>query len=110
MIAAEEYEAISASDEPVAPDPTVVHAEAAAAAAPAPALGIIFPEAPPLPAGAVRGDGTAACPPDYPVKGNAQSMIYHTAESRVYEQTIPEFCFASAQEAEAAGFRKPRNS
>jgi hypothetical protein len=106
-IAAEEYEAISASDEPVAPDPAVVHVDATAA--PAPAMGIISPDAPPVPSGSVRGDGTATCPPAYPVKGNAQSMIYHTVESRVYEQTIPELCFATPRDAEAAGFRRPKN-
>jgi large subunit ribosomal protein L17 len=62
-----------------------------------------------FPEGAVRGDGSATCPPGFPVKGNAQSMIYHTAESRVYEQTIAEFCFSSPEVAEAAGYRSPRN-
>lgn len=61
------------------------------------------------PAGAVHGTGTAECPPGYPVKGNAQSLIYHTTESRVYEQTIAEFCFETAEAAEAAGFRAPKN-
>lgn len=56
------------------------------------------------PTGAVEGDGTADCPPDYPVKGNADSGIYHEPSSRSYSQTIPEFCFATASAAEAAGF------
>jgi len=56
------------------------------------------------PTNAVRGDGTTACPPDYPIKGNADSGIYHTPESSSYAQTIPEFCFASTSAAEAAGF------
>jgi large subunit ribosomal protein L17 len=59
------------------------------------------------PTNAVRGDGTTACPPDYPVKGNADSGIYHTPDSPSYAQTIPEFCFASASAAEAAGFHAP---
>jgi hypothetical protein len=62
-----------------------------------------------VPEGAVRGDGTATCPPGFPVKGNAHSMIYHTAESRVYGQTIAELCFASPAAAESAGYRPPRN-
>jgi hypothetical protein len=62
-----------------------------------------------VPEGAVRGDGSATCPPGFPVKGNAHSMIYHTAESRVYEQTIAELCFSSPEAAEAAGYRSPRN-
>lgn len=62
-----------------------------------------------VPEGAVRGDGTVTCPPGFPVKGNAHSMIYHTAESRVYEQTIAELCFSSSQAAERAGYRSPKN-
>jgi hypothetical protein len=62
-----------------------------------------------VPEGAIRGDGTATCPPDFPVKANAQSMIYHTAQSRVYEQTVAELCFSSPEAAEAAGYRPPKN-
>ena len=61
------------------------------------------------PEGVVRGDGTATCPSGFPVKGNAQSKIYHTVESRVYQQTIAEFCFSSAEAAQAAGYRPPKN-
>jgi large subunit ribosomal protein L17 len=57
-----------------------------------------------VPTSAVRGDGTTECPPDYPVKGNADSGIYHEPGSSSYAQTIPEFCFSSASAAEAAGF------
>lgn len=55
--------------------------------------------------GAVPGDGSHECPDGYPIKGNAQSQIYHAPDSASYGQTIPEFCFATATEAEAAGFR-----
>ncbi|MCA9863187.1 MAG: Re/Si-specific NAD(P)(+) transhydrogenase subunit alpha [Thermomicrobiales bacterium] len=58
--------------------------------------------------GSVPGDGTHNCPPGYPVKANAQSQIYHLPESSSYHQTIPEFCFATAEGAEAAGFRASR--
>jgi len=57
------------------------------------------------PTNAVRGDGTTTCPAGYPVKGNADSGIYHTPDSPAYGQTIPEFCFASTSAAEAAGFQ-----
>jgi hypothetical protein len=60
------------------------------------------------PAGAVAGDGTHRCPNGYPVKGNASSRIYHVPGSSSYDQTIPEFCFASSAAAEAAGFRAPK--
>jgi small subunit ribosomal protein S6 len=57
-----------------------------------------------LPEGAVRGDGTGECPEDYPVKGNASSKLYHSPGSPSYKRTVPEFCFASTEAAEAAGF------
>jgi len=61
-----------------------------------------------VPAGAVVGDGTANCPPDYPIKGNRQSRIYHRPGQVSYPSTIPEFCFASAEDAELAGYRVSR--
>lgn len=57
------------------------------------------------PHGAVAGDGTHECPADYPIKGNPQSQIYHAPDSASYDQTIAEFCFATATDAEAAGYR-----
>jgi hypothetical protein len=59
-------------------------------------------------AGAVRGDGTSNTPPGYPVKGNGSSMIYHTPEMPSYRGTKPEWCFATEEDAIAAGFRAPR--
>jgi hypothetical protein len=56
------------------------------------------------PSNAVRVVGTTECPPDYPIKANADSGIYHEPGSSSYAQTIPEFCFASTSAAEAAGF------
>ena len=55
----------------------------------------------------VRGDGTMKCPAGYPVKGNADSGLYHEPGSSSYAQMIPEFCFTSASAAEAAGFHAP---
>jgi hypothetical protein len=62
-----------------------------------------------IPEGAVRGDGTVTCPSEFPVKGVVQSRIYHTTESRVYQQTVAEFCFSSPEAAQAAGYRPLRN-
>ena len=62
-----------------------------------------------VPLGAVRGDGSATCPDGFPVKGNAQSKIYHAPESRSYAMTVAEFCFATPEAAQAAGYRPPRN-
>jgi hypothetical protein len=58
--------------------------------------------------GSVPGDGTHDCPPDYPVKGNQSSRLYHLPTSPNYAATIPEFCFADAAAAEAAGFSHPK--
>jgi hypothetical protein len=72
----------------------------------APAIGLEDGGA--VPAGAVAGDGTATCPPAYPIKGNASSRIYHEPGQSSYGPTIAEYCFASAGAAEAAGFRQSR--
>ncbi|MGD9713967.1 MAG: hypothetical protein AB7V46_18200, partial [Thermomicrobiales bacterium] len=56
----------------------------------------------------VRGDGSEHCPPEYPIKAKASSLIYHSGESRNYEVTIPDVCFATVEDAEAAGYRAPR--
>jgi hypothetical protein len=61
-----------------------------------------------VPPGAVRGDGSRECPPTYPIKGNASSMIYHLPSSQTYLSTIPEFCFSSVEAAETAGFSATR--
>jgi large subunit ribosomal protein L17 len=47
-------------------------------------------------------DGSA--PEGYPVKGNANSMKYHTPESPYYDRTVAEVWFATPEAAEAAGF------
>jgi len=60
------------------------------------------------PQGAVPGDGSRECPPDFPIKGNASSRIYHAPGQASYANTIAEFCFASAEVAQAAGYRPPR--
>jgi hypothetical protein len=60
--------------------------------------------------GAVAGDGTADCPEGFPIKGNADSLIYHLPGGGSYENTIPEMCFATEDDAVAAGYRAARNS
>jgi hypothetical protein len=62
------------------------------------------------PAGAVAGNGTAECPPGFPIKGNQHSMLYHDHTSRSYARTIAEFCFSTPEAAQAAGFRAARDS
>jgi large subunit ribosomal protein L17 len=45
-----------------------------------------------------------SAPDGFPVKGNADSMKYHTPESPYYDRTVAEVWFKTAQDAEAAGF------
>jgi hypothetical protein len=59
-------------------------------------------------AGAVRGDGTNACPADFPIKGNANSKIYHIPGRASYDGTVPEWCFATEEDAVNAGYRAPK--
>jgi hypothetical protein len=108
-IAAEALEAIGDTAEATTEAPPAADAAAAPSAPPATAESPGATGSTGIPEGAVRGDGTAICPPEFPVKANAQSMIYHTAQSRVYGQTIAELCFSSPEAAETAGYRPPKN-
>lgn len=53
-----------------------------------------------------RIDGDAQ-PDGFPIKGNADSMLYHVPGSSHYAQTVAEVWFATAEAAEAAGFALP---
>ncbi|MEM8709214.1 MAG: F0F1 ATP synthase subunit gamma [Actinomycetota bacterium] len=80
-----------ASDAPAAPAATAV----ADAPAPEPhGTG----SAEPLADGAAPG-------PQFVIKGNADSMLYHRPDSYAYERTIAEVWFDTAENAEAAGFK-----
>ena len=46
-------------------------------------------------------------PEGFPIKGNAQSMMYHAPDSRYYKATKAEVWFDSEESAETAGFSKP---
>jgi hypothetical protein len=46
-----------------------------------------------------------ACPPGFPVKVKLASGIYHLPGMFAYDRTIPDRCYASAEAAEADGFR-----
>ncbi len=48
-----------------------------------------------------------AAPEGFDIKGNKDSMKYHTTESRWYESTVAEVWFNSVEAAEAAGFVAP---
>ncbi len=52
-------------------------------------------------------DDVDEMPEGYPIKGNAQSKLYHEPDSRYYKATKAEVWFDTAESAEAAGFSKP---
>ena len=85
---AAEEEAEDVADEPAA-------ADAAEGFAPSEYAGGVLPDG--------HGDG----PDTHPIKGNADSMLYHTPESRYYAVTKAEVWFDTEASAEAAGFAKP---
>jgi large subunit ribosomal protein L17 len=48
-----------------------------------------------------------AQPEGYPIKGNADSMLYHVPGSSHYDRTVAEVWFDTVESAEAAGFALP---
>ena len=45
------------------------------------------------------------CPDGYLVKANHNSMIFHVPGGRFYSRTVPERCYANADDAAADGYR-----
>lgn len=60
-----------------------------------------------LPAGAHAPLEDGSQPEGFPVKGNADSMLYHLPDTPFYDRTIAEVWFDSAESAEAAGYQLP---
>ncbi len=58
-------------------------------------------------AGSVLPDEDGNGPATHPIKGNRDSMLYHTPDSRYYKVTKAEVWFDTDENAEAAGFAKP---
>jgi len=52
-------------------------------------------------------DDVDEMPDGYPIKGNAQSKLYHEPDTRYYKATKAEVWFDTVESAEAAGFSKP---
>ncbi len=78
---------------------------AAGAGAAAGAAGVVDDE--PYGAGSIRVKATATAPDGgYTIKGNEDSMLYHTVESPSYKQTIAEIWFRDVPTPEAAGFNR----
>lgn len=59
------------------------------------------------PGGSVRGDETGSCPADFPIKGNNSSKVYHVPGIPSHQGTKAEWCFATEEQAQAAGYRPP---
>jgi uncharacterized membrane protein ArfC len=62
---------------------------------------------PPYGEGSVRlAVASADAPSGYTIKGNEDSMLYHSPESPTYKRTIAEVWFRDVETAEAAGFNR----
>ncbi|WP_414636158.1 50S ribosomal protein L17 [Actinophytocola sp.] len=46
-------------------------------------------------------------PEGFPIKGNADSMLYHLPDTEYYDRTVAEVWFATEEDAEQAGFSLP---
>ena len=55
----------------------------------------------------IAGNPDGSCPESAPVK-ISKSKIYHVPEGRNYAKTKAQYCFASAEAAEQAGYRAPK--
>ncbi|WP_319456658.1 MULTISPECIES: hypothetical protein [unclassified Mycobacterium] len=60
----------------------------------------------PYGAGSARVAPGAAAPTGWTIKGNEDSMLYHSPESPSYKQTIAELWFRDEETATAAGFAR----
>ncbi|SEQ63270.1 hypothetical protein [Mycolicibacterium nivoides] len=113
---------VGSGDEPTTQLPKVSGGAAAAGAAAAGAAGaakfasgggaheaadddVKVVEETPYGAGSVRVSG-AGTPTGYLIKGNEDSMLYHSPESPSYSVTIAEIWFADVESAESAGFNR----
>jgi large subunit ribosomal protein L4 len=59
-----------------------------------------------LPAGAKAPLKSGGAPKGYDIKGNADSGLFHEPDGQWYAATVAEFYFKSAEDAEAAGFKR----
>jgi hypothetical protein len=64
----------------------------------------------PYGAGSVEPPEDGSVPAGYEIKGNADSMLYHEPGSPFYDATKAEVFFATADDAERAGFARPASA
>ena len=48
------------------------------------------------------------CPDGFPIKANDNSGIFHVPGGRFYDRTVPERCYATADDALADGYRQAK--
>ncbi|HET8628057.1 MAG TPA: hypothetical protein VFL91_11585 [Thermomicrobiales bacterium] len=69
----------------------------------------VLPGGPPTPTalspGAVAANADGSCPADHPIKAVRLGQTYHSPDQASYARVRAEECFATAADAEAAGFR-----
>lgn len=53
-------------------------------------------------------DANGNCTDQLPIKGNADSYIYHVPDGKYYWKTEAEWCFENERDAHAAGYRQAR--
>ena len=55
-------------------------------------------------------EDASVAPEGFPIKGNEDSMKYHTPDGQWFEQTVAEVWFDTEESAVAAGFTKAGES
>lgn len=105
-----------AGDAPVWPPIDPPTEPAAAQPAAAGIADLAADDAPDQPAAEPAGDqprwvepADGSCPDGFPIKANDNSGIYHVPGGRFYDRTTPERCYASANDAEADGYRAAKS-
>lgn len=91
---------------------TATEAPAEDTAAAAPAADVVVEESEsddehPYGAGSRAALEDGSQPEGFPIKGNADSMLYHVPDSSYYDRTVAEVWFRTEEDAEQAGFSKP---
>ena len=61
-----------------------------------------------VPTGAIKGDGSTSCPPDYPIKGTAVTHLPPGPAKTPLPVNDRGICFDSVDAAEAAGQSRAR--
>jgi hypothetical protein len=52
--------------------------------------------------------GERTCPDGYPIKAKLSSKVFHVPGGSMYDRTTPDRCYATAEAAEADGFRQSK--